>query len=233
VNTAHSGIAAVGRSRLAAELSRRDELAWICNAALHGGPVFFVTNNEARLEQLWRRHLPAVLNYARRRTGSVDDAHEVAADVFVTAWRLIDTVPEGREARLWLFTVARHAVLNTARTNIRRTRLAERIADELALHPTVGNTVDAQDTTAVQVREALSRLRETDRELLVLVSWDGLTAAEAAQVLDLNPAAVRVRLHRARQRLRVHLQSLGVHAAAGTDPASRNNSTFLASTEMI
>jgi RNA polymerase sigma-70 factor (ECF subfamily) len=165
-----------------------------------------VTTNQERLEELWREQLPAVLAYCRRRTTSIDDAHDVVAEVYLTAWRLIAKVPAGREARLWLFTVARHALANQTRSGMRRSRLATRIAEEYREGPEVtGEIVD-------QVREALSRLRETDRELLTLTSWDGLTPAEAAQVLGLTAVTARVRLHRARQRLRIHLGHVGIRA---------------------
>jgi len=53
---------------------------------------------------------------------------------------------------------------------------------------------------------ALSRLREPDREALLLVAWDGLDASGAATVLGTSPATFMVRLHRARRRLEKELQ---------------------------
>ena len=55
------------------------------------------------------------------------------------------------------------------------------------------------------VLAALHQLPEVDRELVTLVAWDGLSPAEAATVLGLGAATVRVRLHRARKRLRASL----------------------------
>jgi RNA polymerase sigma-70 factor (ECF subfamily) len=52
------------------------------------------------------------------------------------------------------------------------------------------------------VRDALAALAPRDRELLLLVEWEGLTPAEAAAVVRRPPVAVRVRLHRARRRFR-------------------------------
>jgi RNA polymerase sigma-70 factor (ECF subfamily) len=60
----------------------------------------------------------------------------------------------------------------------------------------------------------LSTLPDDDRELLTLVAWEGLTPAQAAGVLGLTPGATRVRLHRARTRLRAALAD-----PALTDPA--------------
>lgn len=173
--------------------------------------------DEDRLEQLWREHSPAVLNYARRRTGSVEDAGDVVAEVFLTAWRSIDSLPKGHDARLWLFGVARRRLMNQTRTLARRNRLAERIIDAARIHDTEQRGAGESDT-AERVREALLRLTPADRELVTLTSWDGLTPADAAAVLGIGAATARVRLHRARQRLRVHLQHLGVRTEASPSP---------------
>jgi RNA polymerase sigma-70 factor (ECF subfamily) len=62
--------------------------------------------------------------------------------------------------------------------------------------------VDAQ---AAAILDALSQLSPTDRDLVTLTLWDGLTSAEVAQVLNIKEGAARVRLHRARTRLRALL----------------------------
>jgi DNA-directed RNA polymerase specialized sigma24 family protein len=63
----------------------------------------------------------------------------------------------------------------------------------------------AEDPTGIL--EALKALDEPDRELLMLVGWEELTPAQAAQVLAITPLAARSRLHRARRRLRAQLAS--------------------------
>jgi RNA polymerase sigma-70 factor (ECF subfamily) len=63
-----------------------------------------------------------------------------------------------------------------------------------------GNGAFAGITDAGLTR-ALARLSESDRELLLLIAWDGLSPAQAATVLAIKPATARVRLSRARRRL--------------------------------
>ena len=59
-----------------------------------------------------------------------------------------------------------------------------------------------------ELRIALDALTTSERELLLLVAWDGLTPAEAAQVLGLTPVAARSRLHRARTRAQAALDAM-------------------------
>jgi RNA polymerase sigma-70 factor (ECF subfamily) len=69
-----------------------------------------------------------------------------------------------------------------------------------------------------RVHEALGRLSADDRELVTLIAWEGLTPAEAATVLGLSSGTARVRLHRARTRLRAALST-----AVQTQEADRDH----------
>ncbi|WP_433175784.1 RNA polymerase sigma factor [Actinoallomurus sp. CA-150999] len=162
---------------------------------------------EQRFEAVYMAHYAAVLSYVRRRTDSPDDAADAIAETFATAWRRVADIPDGDEARLWLYGVARRVLANHRRGESRRTALATRLRAELSAWaedvPATGRDVGA-------VREAFRRLGDDDRELLSLVGWEGLTPAEAARVLGRSRGAVRVQLHRARKRLAKELDSAGL-----------------------
>jgi RNA polymerase sigma factor (sigma-70 family) len=138
----------------------------------------------------------------------------VVAEVFLIAWRRSVSVPEGAEARLWLFGTARRVLANLARSNRRSRDLAARAAAEARL-----GQPSPSDPISPVVWRALERLSDSDRELVLLTVWDDLGPAEAASVLGLSPGTVRVRLHRARSRLREHLADLGV-ATQPEDPSA-------------
>ena len=57
------------------------------------------------------------------------------------------------------------------------------------------------DTAEPRLAAALATLDETDREVIMLSAWDGLTSAEIGELLGVRAATVRVRLHRSRRRL--------------------------------
>lgn len=142
-------------------------------------------------------HLP-LLAYAVRRVANPADAADVIADVFLVAWRRIDEVPSGPDARPWMFGVARASLLNYYRGERRRTALADRLrhsldATHLDEHP---------EGERLAVRDALATLTESDREIVQLAAWEQLSRAEIAVAMGCSPATVRVRLHRARTRLR-------------------------------
>lgn len=151
----------------------------------------------AQLELLHREHAGAVRAYARRRIGR-DEADDVVADVFVVAWRRIADAPP--EPRTWLLGIARRVLANRRRTAKRQRALYERLAREAETRPAVAPPSGlAREGAALR---ALASLAPADREVLLLVTWDGLSHAEAAEVLGIRPAALAMRLHRARRRVK-------------------------------
>jgi RNA polymerase sigma-70 factor (ECF subfamily) len=146
----------------------------------------------ARFEQLFRTHYGRVLAYARRRT-SVAVADDVVAETFLIAWRKLEAVP--RAELPWLLAVARRVLANERRRDATQERVARRVAGEPSTDSGSEGIADKE------LSVAFSQLGERDRELLMLLAWDGLSVAEAARVLGCSDVAARVRLHRARRRL--------------------------------
>jgi RNA polymerase sigma-70 factor (ECF subfamily) len=158
---------------------------------------------QIRFGRLYRDQGRAILAYALRRVADPQDAADVVAETFLVAWRRLDEVPNDARARLWLFGVARRVIANRHRAERRRTRLGERLAESLR---TELATQPAPAGEAAAVLRAMGGLDDDDRELLLLVSWEELSPAEAAKVLGISSLATRSRLHRARRRLRALLE---------------------------
>jgi RNA polymerase sigma factor (sigma-70 family) len=152
-------------------------------------------DRRARFESIFDANYRAVSAYALRRTSRAE-AEDVVAETFLVAWRRLDDVPS--DAKSWLLGVARRVLANQRRAARRREALSERLASE--------PSGVAEPALQSPILEALGRLAENDRELLLLIAWEGLSNEEAAVALDCTPIALRVRLHRARRRLRAELQ---------------------------
>jgi RNA polymerase sigma-70 factor (ECF subfamily) len=166
---------------------------------------------DSRFEDAYRTCGSAVLGYTLRRCASREDALDVVAETFAVAWRRRDDLPpDAAEARPWLFGIARLCLANAARSRRRAGRLGQRLAEEFAGTPLPDPVALSEGRAGGRdLREALGRLSPDDRELVTLVAWEGLTPAEAAASLGLTPGAARVRLHRARTRLRTELDPTG------------------------
>jgi RNA polymerase sigma factor (sigma-70 family) len=157
---------------------------------------------EDRFRNLYGANFTPLLGYALRRSDGAEDAADVVSETFLVAWRRLAEVPEGADARLWLYGVARRVLSNQRRGTGRRDRLGERLRHDLAA--AVPDHADML-TASADLNAALSRLRAHDREVLQLNAWEGLDPREIATVLDVQAGAVRTRLSRARARLRREL----------------------------
>ncbi len=147
---------------------------------------------------LYQANYVGILGYALRRAESGEDAADVVAETFLTAWRRLDDVPPGTSARLWLYGVARRVLANQHRGERRRSRLAERLREDI-------NQVESSTPLEVMmVKQALGQLREEDRDIIGLAAWEGLSHEEVGKVLG-----CKIRLHRARSRLMTRLSTTG------------------------
>jgi RNA polymerase sigma-70 factor (ECF subfamily) len=159
---------------------------------------------ETRFVRLYAEHGRKVLAFALRRV-SPDDAADVVAETFLVAWRRAPEIPPDGEVELWLYGVARRVLANQERGARRRTRLNERLRAEL---PAVAAPLSPPVSERPLVLDALARLDEEDREVLLLTAWEDLRPAQVAKVLRISAVAARSRLHRARRRLRKELSAV-------------------------
>ena len=148
----------------------------------------------ARFDGLFRDHQRAVLAYAIRRTPTLADAEDAAAETFTIAWRKIEAVPT-TEPLLWLYAVARRVLANQRRGTGRRERLAALLrVEDVATPMPIGDALDGPAFAA------LATLGAADQEVMRLVAWEELGNQQIAAVLGITPNAVAIRLHRARAR---------------------------------
>jgi RNA polymerase sigma-70 factor (ECF subfamily) len=160
-----------------------------------------------RFEALFRNHHVAVVAYVRRRAPR-DAVDDIVGETFLVTWRRLDHVPA--QELPWLLTVARNVLATHRRGTIRRHALTLRLgrADADRVQSRVGDCPESAIVDGVDgvLMAALARLAPKDREALTLIAWDGLQPHEAALVLGDSAGAFRVRLHRARRRLRELLE---------------------------
>jgi RNA polymerase sigma factor (sigma-70 family) len=160
-----------------------------------------------RFDALFASHSSDVVAYCSWRAGPPSDAQDAVAEVFLTAWRRLDDLPEGDAARVWLYATARRVIANQRRSRRRHVALQERLAQEAT---TVA--VEPPEGEEALVHEALRRLGPRDREVLLLAEWEGLSPAQIAAVLGCLTVTARGRLHRARRRFRDAYEELQGHA---------------------
>ena len=159
------------------------------------------------LRRMYDDHAGDVFGYLARRVGR-QLAEDLTAETFRRAVEHASTFdPERGNRRAWLYGIATNLVRGHRRTEaihlraIGRVTTSSNVAYTDPVDDRVAGRIDAE-SEASAVMMAVTGLHEADRDLLILAGWQRLSSREIADVLDIEPGAVRVRLHRVRSRLR-------------------------------
>ena len=176
--------------------------------------LLLLSGDELAFERLVREQGGRLLALARRFLRDEEEARDAVQEGFLSAYKALDRFDQGSRLSTWLHRIVVNACLMRLRS--RRRRPEEPIEDFLprfqadghqVRHPTPewegsAETLLAQSQTREIVREAIDRLPESYRTVLLLRDIEEFSTQETARSLGVTENAVKVRLHRARQALR-------------------------------
>ena len=155
----------------------------------------------AGLTPLFDRHSRRLFGFLRGLLGSPGAAEDMVQETFLRVLRHRESYREGRAFMPWLLGIAR----NVAWAHLERQgRMPASEMPELAAAGSLERR-HLERERADRLSRALSELPAKDREVLLLSYFDGFKHREIAELVGSSPGAVKVRIHRARQALRQHL----------------------------
>ncbi len=177
---------------------------------------------DQRFDELYRTTLADVYSYCIRRVDRRADVDDVVSEVYAVVWRRLDDVLAANVPLAWIYAVAYRTIGNQRRSSARSLRLVNRLSGRRwAGTATPEETVTdnaANDELRGDLEAALAELNPVDAEILRLAVWEELPHAEIAQVVDVDPALVRSRLYRSKQRMERSLQSRDIARDPDTNP---------------
>lgn len=157
----------------------------------------------------YRAHVDDVLRFVTRRVTDPHTAADITAEVFRAVIESAGTFQAERGSPVaWLFGIARHQIAGDNRRRVREAARQQRVAGRRLLDADDIDRLEARIDAAAEVRrlyQRLAELPEPERAVLELVAVDGLSIVQAAQALGIRPGTARVRLFRARRKLRTVL----------------------------
>jgi RNA polymerase sigma-70 factor (ECF subfamily) len=170
--------------------------------------------DDGAFERLVREQGGRLLSVARRFLRDEEEARDAVQECFLSAYRALDRFDQASRLSTWLHRIVINACLMRLRS--RRRKPEDSIEDLLPKfqddghqinHPTPewegsAETLLARSQTRSIVRQAIDRLPESYRAVLLLRDIEELSTEETAKSLGLTENAVKIRLHRARQALR-------------------------------
>lgn len=164
------------------------------------------SDDAARLGALYDAHAVPVWRYVVHLTGDRAGADDVVQETLLRAWRTPHILAEDPEStRSWMYTVARHLVVDEARSARRRREITVEDPPDSAVRDATDAIFDA-----MLIEEALAALSDSHRDVVVRAYYRGLTVAEIADELAVPEGTVKSRLHYGLRALRLGLQERGV-----------------------
>jgi RNA polymerase sigma factor (sigma-70 family) len=164
-----------------------------------------LSTDPAAFEAFYWRHLDRVVGFTARRVREPADVADVVAATFLTVLTAARSYDPGRgEPSAWLLGITARLIASEHRRRYRENAAVARIVGHRLIDASdierLEERIDAARSSQ-QVVEAIGQLKPKAREVILLVSADGLTPAEAARVLGISAAACRMRLCSARRAL--------------------------------
>ena len=173
-----------------------------------------LAGNQAAYAELIRRHQRFVFTLALRFTKNREDAEEIAQDCFVKAYRSLNNFQQTAKFSTWMYTI----VYTTSMTFLRRKRLDTQSIDSEESHIQLENHVSSFNADQVEQKSkfaylnlAINQLLPDDAAIITLFYKGEQSLEEIAKALDMESNTVKVKLHRARHRLKEKLEGLLHH----------------------
>jgi RNA polymerase sigma-70 factor, ECF subfamily len=156
----------------------------------------------SEFHRLIEGEIPRLRRYARALTRSADRADDLVQETLLRAIAKVHLWQTGTDIRAWLFTIMHNQHVNMVR---RAMRDGANVDIEQLSSALVAITDPTSSRQLRELENALSRLRDEHREVILLVGLEGMSYEAAAQILDVPVGTVRSRLSRGRDELRVLL----------------------------
>jgi RNA polymerase sigma-70 factor (ECF subfamily) len=165
-------------------------------------------------EMLFERYKTAILNFALRIVGNRADAEDVVSEVMTILLVKKDAYRPIAKFSTWIFTIARNSCVNKLRKQknvfslwMHNNQSGEYEMLDVADQEALADHQIKDKEVSVEVRKAIEKLPETQREAIVLREYQNLSYEEISQILGCSLENVKVLIFRARERLRQELSS--------------------------
>jgi len=166
-----------------------------------------VINPEREFKRLYDSAFPVIYRVALRVTNSAEAAEDLCQESFFRLYERNMSFPNPEEAKYWLIRVVKNASLNYAKRKERERKAYQRAFKEDTRKEETGEELLVKKETTGEVKEALDKLPEILRMVLILKEYAEMNYKEIGRVLGISEGNVKVRVFRARERLSALLAS--------------------------
>ena len=169
---------------------------------------FTLAGDEAAFASLVSKYQRQVHAYAFRKTGDFHIAEDITQEIFLEAYQNLEKLRDPMKFSAWLFGIANHLCIAWFRKNrstselLRENHILKTDTDTYSRYVALENERDTVEAQRELAQKLLSKLKESDRRLIILHYFEEMTSAEISNYLGVPQNTIKSRLRRAKQRLR-------------------------------
>ena len=171
---------------------------------------FTLAGDEAAFARLVRKYQKQVHAYTLRKTGDFHIAEDITQETFLEAYQNLENLRDPLKFSAWLFGIANHLCIAWFRKNrstselLRENHIIKTGTDTYSRYVALENERDTVEAQRELAQKLLSKLKESDRQVITLHYFEEMTSAEISNYLGVSQNTIKSRLRRAKQRLRRH-----------------------------
>ena len=220
-STAYNNQAVVGAQRTSRDYTREAIVEAMSDVAL---VELVLANDQDAFAVLVERYKDAVQNLAYRMLGNTTEAEDVTQETFVRAYTQLATYKPAHKFSTWVLSIASHLAID----QLRRRRFLALPLDDVPFLEWIVDSGASPEQSALEgeqqdeIQVYLQRLPSKYRAVIVLRYWYDFSYEEIARTLDLTPALVKARLHRARELLARYMKQLSSNQEEQIDALQRS-----------
>jgi len=205
VTPEHASEVAIGEGGPALAVGSQPEISDPLDRAMDR----YSEGDDAAFDELARGLMPRLRAFLLRLSGSRELADDLAQETFLRIHRARGSFARGSAVVPWAFAIARNCFVSHARA--KKTRLSRSVLDVTTIEVATGPDANAEATLAAQqsaaiVSQALAAMPIANREAFVLIRYEGMSVATAAQLVGISEGALKLRAFRAYEILRAALK---------------------------
>lgn len=160
--------------------------------------------NPNHFEKLYRETFDMALRYFAGRVKTGADLEDLIQDFYLKLYRSLSSFDDSGSFYALFYSVARSVYVDWVRKNAKQQAGSEEFRE-----PSDNDHAFESSEKRIDVRRALEKLKEDEREIIMLFFYDGLSNEEIARILDISIENVKVKKHRALKKLKEELKSYG------------------------
>lgn len=169
-------------------------------------------------EELYRQHATRLYNLAFRMAGNPADADDLLQEIFLLAYRKLESFRGASALGTWLYRLGMNVCLDRLRSKANKQEATTDALEEQVISAPI--SAGAQPFNRLDLERAIRTLPEGARAAFLLHDVEGLDHAEVGQVLGISEGTSKSQVHKARMRIRAYLRQPMPTSASGPSPSS-------------